>query len=114
MSLPLLSLFLIAVVVVAGPLFNPQITAEAKAAQITKLNTKLQYLVDHDLKGKDYLVGNHFTVADSYLHIVLSWSKYVGVDLSAYPTLVAYYDRVNSLPFVKEAHAAMAAAPHAA
>ncbi len=47
-----------------GPLFNPALTGEAKEAQLAKLYTKLQYLVNHDLKNRDYLVGDAFTVGE--------------------------------------------------
>ena len=41
-------------------------------------------------------MGEDFTVADAYFFTVLSWSKLVGVDLSPWPKIIAYLDRVAS------------------
>ena len=48
-------------------------------------------------------MGEDFTVADAYLFNVLSWSKHVGVDLSPWPQMTAYLDRVASRPAVQAA-----------
>lgn len=66
-------------------------------------------MVEHQLSGdKKFLVGDSFTIADSYFAIVLSWAPYVSVDLPA--RLVEYRDHILGLDFVKEARAAIAAA----
>ena len=92
-----------------GPLFGPA-TPEVKAAQIEKLNKKFTYIQDHMLKG-DFLVGDKFSIADSYLYIVLGWGRYVGVDISGHPALKAYWERIDQLPVVVQAHAKMATNP---
>ena len=61
--------------------------------------------------GKKFLVGDSFTVADSYTYIVLSWSGYVGIGIDAYPAVKAYYEGIRELDFVKAAHAKMAEKP---
>ena len=61
--------------------------------------------------NKEFLVGNSFTIADSYLYIVLSWTGYVGVDLAPFPNVKAFFDRISNLPNVKAAHARMAENP---
>ena len=91
-----------------APLFNPKLDDEARAAQKARLATKFEYIVKN-LKG-DYLQPTGFSVADSYMYIILSWSGYVGVELPA--ELQAYSAHIKALPFVAAAHAAMAAAPH--
>jgi glutathione S-transferase len=93
-----------------GPLFGA-ITPENKALQIEKLHKKFEYLAAHSLKNTDFLVGNKFSIADSYLYIVLGWDRWVGVDLAAFPTLQTYWNRVDQLSVVKEAHAKMATNP---
>ena len=93
-----------------GPLFGP-LSAENKAVQIDKLDKKFKYITEHMLNGQDYLVGNKFSIADIYLYIVLSWGQWVGVDVSAYPTVHKFYQRIAELPAVKEAHAKMATSP---
>lgn len=95
-----------------GPLFYPGLTEEGKAAQRAKLLGKLEWLAKTELAdgAKEYLVGGSFTVADSYLYIILTWAPYVQVSLESVPVLAAFRDRIASLDFVKGAHAAMAAA----
>lgn len=97
-----------------GPLFNPAFAA-TKEATLAKLSTKLAFLASHWLEGgkKHYLIGGDApTVADLYAYIVTSWCPYVGApDLAtAHPVLAAYRARIAALPWVAEAHAAMAAA----
>ena len=43
-------------------------------------------------------------------YIILSWSGYVGVDLTPFAKLNAFTERVKAMPKVAEAHAAMNAA----
>ena len=61
--------------------------------------------------NKDYIFGNYFTIADSYLHIVLSWTGYVGIDLSKYQIAKNYYEKICNLQDVKEAKKRMATIP---
>ncbi len=56
--------------------------------------------MEGELAGKQYLMGEQFTVADGYLFVVTNWSQFVGLDLSAYPNLVAYRARVAARPAV--------------
>ena len=57
------------------------------------------------LEGKDYLMGKTFTVADAYLYTVLRWSPRMNVDLSPWPVLQAYMERIAARPAVKAAMA---------
>jgi glutathione S-transferase len=50
-----------------------------------------------------YLMGEQFTVADGYLFTVLSWCKYVDVDLGPWPRFAPYMERVAARPAVREA-----------
>ena len=55
------------------------------------------------LEGREFLVGDHFTIADAYLFTVLRWSGRVKLDLSPYKNVTAYMDRVQARPKVQEA-----------
>jgi glutathione S-transferase len=44
-------------------------------------------------------------VADAYLYTTLTWAAHVGVDLSAWPALEAYRDRIAARPAVQAAAA---------
>jgi len=82
-----------------SPLFAPTTPAETKATFITKLQGRLKW-VDSELAGKQYLMGDTFTVADGYLFTVTNWAPRVEVDLSSYTNLLAYRARVAARPAV--------------
>lgn len=82
-----------------SPLFIPTTPAETKSASIERLQSRLKW-VDGELSGKQYLMGNTFTVADGYLFVVTNWAQYVGLDLNGYPNLVAFRARVAARPAV--------------
>ena len=85
-----------------GPMFSPVLADEAKAFFKDRVMAKFKY-IDSQLTGRDYLMGNHFTVADGYLFTMLSWADRMKFDLSAMPNLLAYKDRVAARPKVQEA-----------
>ena len=85
-----------------SPLFNPATPDAYKAVAIEKLHSRLQY-IDGQLAGKQYLMGDQFTVADGYLFTVTNWAPRVGVDLAAYTNLLAYRARVGARPGVQAA-----------
>lgn len=84
------------------PLFNPATPEESKAMAREKLLQRLQW-VDSQLAGKQYLMGEHFTVADGYLFTVTNWAKPTNVDISGLANLAAYRERVAARPAVQEA-----------
>ena len=51
------------------------------------------------------------TVIDLYLHIILSWTGYVGINLKKYAIASEYNDHINNLPEVKRAKNRMAFFP---
>ncbi len=85
-----------------SPLFQPAMPEEAKAIYRQRLTDRLTW-VDHQLEGKDYLMGSQFTVADGYLFTVAGWGKHVGVDISGLKHLGAFMARVAARPAVQEA-----------
>jgi len=85
-----------------SPLFNPATPDEVKTSQKDKLASRFKWL-DSQLDGKDYLMGDNFSVADGYLFTVTNWAKPMNIDLSAYPNLSAYRERVAARPAVQEA-----------
>jgi glutathione S-transferase len=85
-----------------GSLFNRSTPAEWKESVKKALAPKLE-LVAHHLDGREHLLGSAFTVADSYLWVVLSWTKVAGVDLRPWPVLLAYLKRVGGRPATRAA-----------
>ena len=85
-----------------SPLFNPATPEEYKQLARTRLAERLAW-VDGQLEGKDYLMGETFTVADAYLFTVAGWGKYVGLDISGLARLSGYMGRVAARPAVQAA-----------
>ncbi|MDD5181044.1 MAG: glutathione transferase GstA [Gallionellaceae bacterium] len=86
-----------------SPLFNPKAPDDWKAVARELLGKRIG-IVAKQLEGRSYLMGEVFTVADAYLFTVLSWARHVKLDLSPWPALPGYLDRVASRPAV---HAAL-------
>ena len=85
-----------------GPLFNPATPEEVKTATKERLVKRLAWL-EGQLEGKQYLMGEQFSVADGYLFTVTNWAQHLNVDLSPFPNLLAYRARVAARPAVQEA-----------
>ncbi|MEY4564988.1 MAG: hypothetical protein RLZZ618_4265 [Pseudomonadota bacterium] len=85
-----------------SPLFNPAYPAEAKALNMAKLGERFAW-VDGQLAGKQYLLGDTFTVADGYLYTVTNWAKAVKLDVTANANLMAFMALVGARPAVQEA-----------
>ena len=85
-----------------SPLFNPAMPEEGKAVYRARLADRFKW-VDGQLAGKNYLMGQDFSVADAYLFVVAGWGKHVGVDISGLANLGAFMARVGARPAVQEA-----------
>jgi glutathione S-transferase len=66
------------------------------------LGRRLDY-VNEQLKSQQYLMGERFTVADAYLFTLLNWGQWTKVDVSRWPALQQFAERVKSRPKVQEA-----------
>ena len=84
-----------------GPLFNPATPDAVKETSKANITKRLAYL-NEQLANKQYLMGNHFTVADAYAFTIVNWTNFIKMDLKPYPNLVAYMQRVGSRPKVQE------------
>ena len=85
-----------------GPLFRPTTPDAYKTISKENLGKRFDW-IDKQLAGRQYLMGEKFTVADAYLFTVLRWSSRVEIDLAKWPNLKAYVDRVAARPKVQEA-----------
>jgi glutathione S-transferase len=85
-----------------SPLFNPAMPEEGKKISRDRLAARFQF-VDGELAGKQYLLGDNFSVADGYLFAVSRWTKPMNIDLSGFKNLVAFMERVQARPAVQEA-----------
>jgi glutathione S-transferase len=85
-----------------GPIFRPTTPEEYKKISKENLGKRFDW-IDQQLAGKQYLMGDKFTVADAYLFTVLRWSPRIELDVSKWPNIKAYMDRVAARPKVQEA-----------
>jgi glutathione S-transferase len=85
-----------------GPLFNPASSDDMKAAALKSLAQRYDY-VEKMLEGRDYLMGERFSVADVYLFVVTNWAGHLQFDLSPWPNLQAFQKRIFVRPAVQQA-----------
>ena len=88
-----------------SPLFNAATPADYKVIVIDRLMSRLKW-TDQQLTGKNYLMGEHFSVADPYLFTVTNWAAVVKVDISSFANIAGFRARMSARPAV---HAAMKA-----
>ncbi len=84
-----------------APLIDPTSSDGARAHARTKVASRLAHLEAH-LAGREFLL-ERFTVADAYLTTTLLWTRVTGIDLAAYPALLAYHRRMLERPSVQQA-----------
>ena len=84
-----------------SPLFRKP-TPEAKQQILEALQKKFSFLSQH-LEKSAFVMGERFTVADAYLFTILTWSKGQGIELSQWPALKSWFDRVGARPAVQAA-----------
>lgn len=84
-----------------GALFNPKYTPEMREVQLAVIGRRLKPL-EEKLAGRQYLMGDRFSVADAYAFTVLNWHKPLKIDLSPWPNIKAYYERIGKRPKVQE------------
>jgi len=84
------------------PLFKPD-TPDAVRDERKDYLRKRYALLDQHLSKHEWLIGEQFTAADAYLFTVTNWAQHVGLDLSDFPAILAFQQRVSSRPQVQSA-----------
>jgi len=85
-----------------GPIFRPTTPDAYKDISRENLRKRFDW-IDKQLAGKQYLMGDKFSIADAYMFTVLRWSPRVNIDVSKWSNIKAYMDRVAVRPKVQEA-----------
>jgi glutathione S-transferase len=90
-----------------GPINNPKANDELRQVLKERLFLRFDFL-SKSLEGKDYLLGDTFTVADGYAFYVLrSLRRLEGqAAFDQRPVLKAYFERIGARPAVKAVLAA--------
>lgn len=86
-----------------APLFWSRFPDDIKATVFTPiLNNKLS-IVDRHLHDQQYLMGNHLTLGDSYLFVILIWLAKLKVNMTAWPNLSRYFADMKQRQSVQQA-----------
>lgn len=85
-----------------SPLFNPNTPQEVREERKAYLR-KRYTLLEQQLARQPWLMGERFSVADAYLFTVTNWAGHVGLDLSDFPALQDFQQRVAARPKVQAA-----------
>lgn len=81
-----------------GVLFNPAVPSEFKDKLfVPAIKTKFAF-INEALEGKNFLVGEGFTLPDAYMFVVMLWAKNFKIDLSDCPNLNRYWDLLKKRP----------------
>lgn len=86
-----------------GAMFNPAMSDDARKGAIDRLNMRYKLIEQLLSDGRTYLTGQQFATVDAYLFTVTNWANMLKVDLSAFPKLLAYQQRVAARPAVQAA-----------
>jgi len=85
------------------PLLSKDTEEAVKAYARGKIPRRFDLLARH-LESRTFLL-DEFSVADAYLVTVLNWAPYVGVDVSQWPAIASWAQRVRERPAVAKAFA---------
>ena len=86
-----------------SPLFSDVSTQSEKDAAEKKVKTKFDYLESVFSDGRQYLVGEQFSVADAYIFVLLYWTNFKNIDLKAWPKLASFVERIMARPSTQAA-----------
>lgn len=85
-----------------SPLFDPAVLPAVREERLAYL-TRRYALIEEQLEGRKYLLGDRFTVADAYLFTLTRWARVVKLDLTGFPNVEAFQKRVGSRKAVLDA-----------
>jgi glutathione S-transferase len=87
-----------------SPFFNPKVPDDLKNTVFKSIiENKLNYIEEH-LHSYNYLVGETFTLPDSYLFVILRWALHFKmISLESNSLLMRYINRLKEHPSVERA-----------
>lgn len=88
---------------VLAQIFDPGVPDASKTYAREVVAPKKFALLARELDGRDYLLDSGFSVADAYAFFVLTLCPFAKVDLTPWPSLKSYYDRLMMRPSVARA-----------
>jgi len=86
-----------------SPLFNPKVPVELKESIFIPVLKERLNTVNKGLEGRTYLLGDDFTLPDTYCFAMLRWLPNFNVGLVDYPNIQLFFQAVSDRPAVKTA-----------
>lgn len=86
-----------------SPFFHGEAAGERAVPAKVLLSRRVgevERMLDH---AEPYLLGDHMTVADVYLFVVLNWAGFIGFDLQDWPHVSGFMARMRVRPAVRAA-----------
>ena len=68
---------------------------------IPAIKTKMAYVNQH-LGQNTYLLGEHFTLPDAYLFVILNWLIFHKFNLSDWPNAHRYFNELHKRPSIQK------------
>lgn len=85
-----------------GLFFNPALSEETKKnAMIPMILGRFAYMNERLAKGP-YIMGDHISLPDAYLFVMLRWAHYLKFDLAPYKHLHQFFETMQARPAVKK------------
>lgn len=79
---------------------NKEGAEQLRASTVANLSRRFN-LLNERLQNQPFLLGDRFTVCDAYLFTVLGWSRFHNIDMTPWPALMGYMERIQSRPAVR-------------
>lgn len=93
-------------------LFHPEVGEQAQDYARKRVAARYA-IVEQQLAGRTWLLGEQFTVADAYLFVMVNWAAAAKTPLSDFPNIRAWFERMKARPHVREAIRLHSASPEA-
>lgn len=75
-----------------------------KEQALNKLRQRFSKLEADLSDGREFIMGDTFTVADTYIFVVANWAAIINFDISAFTNIKDYLARIAKRPSVREVY----------
>jgi glutathione S-transferase len=83
-------------------LFHPEVGEVAQAYARRRVAARYA-IVERQLVGRTWLLGETFSVADAYLFVMVNWAASAKTPLADFPNIRAWFERMKARPQVRAA-----------
>jgi len=83
-----------------GAFFNPAISDELKASLFLPMLKRKFAIANQALANQNFLMGDTFTLPDSYLFVMILWTFGMKIDIQEFPNLIRYFEALKKRPSV--------------